>query len=63
MLMKASPVMVVILFLSAILIAGCETSKGVAIGIGATAQGLVKDTKNFWHTASKTDDWIRKNLW
>ncbi len=46
---------------------GCETTKGLAAGVGYTAggaaEGAVKDTKNFWHGLWKADDWVKKNLW
>lgn len=63
-----------ILSIFLILTAGCETSKGVAKGMGYTMQGLgstmaytakgaTKDTKNLWHTILKLDNWMKENLW
>jgi hypothetical protein len=46
----------IFLFLSIILINGCETTKGMVTG----AQ---KDTKNIWQGLVKTDNWLKKNLW
>lgn len=46
-----------------ILLGGCETTKGAATGVGATAMGVAKDTKNFWQAILKADEWIKENLW
>lgn len=42
---------------------GCETTKGVAIGVGATAIGAAKDTYNTYDFVCDTDTWMRRNLW
>lgn len=47
----------------AVLLLGCETTKGVAVGIGATAQGAAKDTVSLWQTLVKCDNWLREKLW
>ena len=52
-----------VIMLSALMLSGCETTKGVAVGVGATAMGIGKDAKNTWHGIVKADDWIKKNLW
>jgi hypothetical protein len=53
--------------LSTLLICGCQTCKGAAVGAAATAQGVVKgvaqDSENVWHSLIGADDWIKKNLW
>lgn len=54
---------VCVVMMGALMINGCETTKGVAVGIGATAMGVGKDAKNTWHGVMKADDWIKKNLW
>ncbi|MDI6605936.1 MAG: hypothetical protein QME65_02180 [Candidatus Omnitrophota bacterium] len=55
------------LFLFAIFITGCETAagatKGIACGIGSTAEGAVKDTTSLCGAIMNLDNWIRKNLW
>ncbi len=51
------------LFLMLGLAAGCETTKGVATGIGYTAEGVVKDTKGTWNGLQKADQWVKKNMW
>ncbi|MBU1726305.1 MAG: hypothetical protein KJ880_01570 [Candidatus Omnitrophica bacterium] len=53
----------VFVFAGAVLFSGCETSKGVAIGVGATAQGVVKDSKTTWDGIKQADAWVKKNLW
>ena len=56
-----------VLLLAIPLLAGCETCKGAATGVGVTAvgtaQGATKDTQNFWQAMLKADNWMRKNLW
>lgn len=58
------------LFLGIIVLSGCETAKGAAYAVGATAEGIggtaygaAKDTANLWQGMLKADAWIRKNLW
>jgi len=45
------------------LLSGCETSKGVAVGVGATAVGAGKDTMTAWDWLNKGDAWFKRNLW
>ncbi|MDD5431647.1 MAG: hypothetical protein PHO70_01495 [Candidatus Omnitrophica bacterium] len=45
------------------LLAGCETSKGVAVGVAGTAVGAVEDTKNTYSFLERVDNWMRKNMW
>lgn len=46
-----------------LLTAGCETAKGVAVGIGATGMGIGKDAVNAWNAGKKADQWIKDNMW
>jgi predicted small secreted protein len=57
-----------------ILLHGCETSKGVAKGIGSTAEGMAegigstaegvgRDSFNLWQALVAADDWFKKNFW
>lgn len=55
---------VIMLFASCLMcVVGCETTKGVAVGVGATAIGVGKDAKTAWNGIKTADDWIKKNLW
>ena len=45
------------------LLAGCNTAKGVATGVKATAKGAVKDVKGVGGGVKKADSWVKKNLW
>ncbi|HOD12094.1 MAG TPA: hypothetical protein PLO93_00015 [Candidatus Omnitrophota bacterium] len=49
--------------IGSILLSGCETTKGVAVGVGATAVGVGKDAKTAWDGVKKADAWVKKNLW
>ncbi|MCX5709989.1 MAG: hypothetical protein NT088_04600 [Candidatus Omnitrophica bacterium] len=61
---KARLVLAVFLLATGLsLVCGCETSKGVAAGVGATAVGAGKDTKTAWDWLNKGDDWFKRNLW
>lgn len=57
----------VFLGLIVLFLCGCETVKGAATGVGSTAAGVTKDSKNIvsgaWQTILKADDWMKKNLW
>lgn len=64
----------IFLFLSVILISGCETAKGAAGGVASTvgvaaeglantAEGAAKDSLSLWQGILRVDDWIKKNLW
>lgn len=48
---------------AALLLSGCETAKGFASGVGSTAEGVGKDSYNFWNFLKKTDSWMSENLW
>ena len=52
-----------ILTTSMLFLSGCETTKGVAVGVGATAIGVGKDAKSAWQGVVKADEWVKKNLW
>jgi len=49
---KIKAVLPIFFLFSMVLIAGCETAKGLA-----------KDTANFWHGMCKADSWVKENLW
>lgn len=57
----------VLLGLIVLFLYGCETVKGTAIGVGSTATGVTKDTRNIasgaWQAILKADSWIKRNLW
>ncbi|MDD4899363.1 MAG: hypothetical protein PHT31_05560 [Candidatus Omnitrophica bacterium] len=53
--------LLVIIFV--MLLAGCETTKGVGEGMSSTGSGIAKDTKNLWANIMKADQWIRENMW
>lgn len=61
--MRSKVGIAIILFVFVIFIAGCETTKCVAGGIGATAKGIGKDSYNFWQFIQASDSWIKKNIW
>lgn len=49
---------------------GCQTTKGIAQGMGYTVEGtkgmvegMARDTTNLWQMILKADNWIKKNLW
>ena len=50
-----------------ILICGCETAagtaKGVACGVGSTAESVAKDTKNTYNFILAIDEWFKRNYW
>ncbi|MFA6378866.1 MAG: hypothetical protein WCX16_03685 [Candidatus Omnitrophota bacterium] len=52
-----------VMMVSALMVSGCETTKGVAVGVGATAIGVGKDAKSAWHGVVKADEWVKNNLW
>ncbi len=51
---------VLIVFVLAIFLGGCETSKGVA---GSLTLGVAKDVKDTWHSLCKVDQWMRDHAW
>ena len=67
MIKKAGLVVCLLAFLG-ILLSGCETTKyvagGVVVGVvkGVT-EGVPKDIKDTSNALSKTDDWIKDNMW
>jgi len=63
MILRARCIVLWALFLSFILTAGCQTSKGVASGLSSVGQGAAKDAANLWQGILKIDHWIRDNLW
>jgi hypothetical protein len=63
MAIKARLLLAAVLLSGAVLMAGCSTAKGVAVGVGSTAEGIAEDAQNFWQGAVKLDDWMKKNLW
>jgi hypothetical protein len=50
------PALVILLF-------GCETAKGAAVGVGATVVSVADGIKKDWEAAKKADAWMRENLW
>lgn len=56
-----------IVLMSCIFLGGCETAcglgKGIASGVGSTAQGVGKDSHNFCEAIGKADQWVKDNLW
>lgn len=46
-----------------ILLCGCQTAKGAAVGAGAAAASLADGIKKDWEAAKKADAWMRDNLW
>ena len=53
---KTKYALLLVLFFSSLLIAGCETIKGAFRG---ASEGAKKD----WESAEEIDDWMRENLW
>jgi len=52
------------IFLGVVLLAGCQTSKAIGNGLAeGFTDGIYKDTKGACGWVSKTDAWIKKNLW
>ncbi len=50
---------ITLFLLVAVLICGCETTKG----LGSAADGVGKDLNNLWASLKGADQWMRKNLW
>lgn len=63
MINKKAICLAIYLFIAAISLGGCETAKGVALGIGTTADGVAKDVCSTAGFFQGLDSWIRKNLW
>jgi hypothetical protein len=62
-MIKKAGLLAVLLFSLITFVCGCETTKGVAIGVGATTVGAAKDTYNVYSATKQVDGWMRKNLW
>jgi len=60
-LVKKSILLVILVCL--VMLGGCQTATGIGVGIGATAQGVAKDSVNAWNGLKSADDWMRRNLW
>ena len=52
-----------ILFVSVIMLSGCNTAKGAAEGVGCTANGVAKDDQATGAGIMALDAWIKKNAW
>ncbi len=67
MMLRNRQVLLGVLWLSLILVAGCETTKGfttgVASGVTSTASGVAKDATGLWQGLLRADSWMRENLW
>ncbi len=65
--MKKKGILFWVLFLGIMFLGGCQTAKGVAVGIGTTvqgtAQGAAKDSASLWQGILKLDAWMKDNLW
>lgn len=57
---KCAALVSIVIFLGVLLLSGCETTKGVANGIG---EGVSKDSKAVCGWVKKADTWIKDNLW
>lgn len=51
---------IVFLLLSAVLVNGCQTAKGIAYG---AVDGINKDSRNVWKFMQDADSWMKENLW
>lgn len=54
---------IVCLVSGVIALSGCNTAKGAAVGVGATAMGVAEDAKGTWNGLVKADEWMKKNMW
>jgi len=58
---------VLVLCVSALGLAGCQTAKGVTTGMALTVQGAAQDVGvgggGLWGALNKFDQWIRDNMW
>ncbi|MGA2775179.1 MAG: hypothetical protein ABSE81_03865 [Candidatus Omnitrophota bacterium] len=55
--------LLLILFLSVVILSGCNTAKGAAEGIGCTAKGVAKDAQGLGAGIMGLDAWMKKNMW
>jgi predicted small secreted protein len=60
--MKRISAFLILLFF-VVSLAGCQTAKGAATGVGLTAQGAGQDTCSLWGALVKLDNWMKKNMW
>ncbi len=62
--MKAKAALLALALAGTALLAGCETTRNVVMGI---ADGIPKDVKatseNTWAVMSAADTWVRERLW
>lgn len=65
--MKVKYAQWLVFILGVILISGCGTAKGMAVGagaaVGSTAVGVADDAKGLCHGIAVADNWIKNNLW
>ncbi|MDE1921403.1 MAG: hypothetical protein KGJ09_07855 [Candidatus Omnitrophica bacterium] len=61
--MKSKNAVYLILFMSLLVLTGCETVKGASNGFGQDMQNLSNPDKNGWNAIENADAWIRENLW
>jgi len=65
--MSKRGLLVALFFAVSLLLSGCQTAtglgKGVAYGVAATAEGISKDSQDFWKFMNKADEWVKDNLW
>jgi hypothetical protein len=55
--------LLVLLFVSSLLLGGCETVKGFATGFESIVRGIGDDLYNAFGYAQSSEGWIKKNLW
>lgn len=59
--------LMLLLLVAVLVVNGCETAKGAAVGVGVTAagtaKGAVEDSKSLWGFVMKTDAWLKKHAW
>ena len=63
MLKRFVPCVLFILFAGIVMLAGCNTVKGAATGVGSTACGVAQDTQGLWQRIMHLDAWMKKNIW
>jgi len=55
--------LLLVLFVSVVMLSGCNTAKGVGDGVGCTAKGVTKDAQATKSGIMALDAWIKKNAW
>jgi predicted small secreted protein len=55
--------LLLILFLSVVILSGCNTAKGTAAGIGSIGEGIGKDAQGLGAGIMGLDAWMKKNMW